>query len=83
MRAAYYLAPRNTYWHRRGPELPDPTYLKENDYILIVQPSNLQLSREQQLLRYPGGAELSVEILSNNPQSSLARVRQGTGAPGA
>lgn len=60
MRAAYYMSPFNTYWHRHGKELPETKYLRTGDYILIVRPSTVLYNREAGRIRLPLGEELDV-----------------------
>jgi len=60
MRAAYYLSPLNTYWHRNGPELPPASAFQPGDHILIVAPSALAYNAAAGSLRLPGGDTLPV-----------------------
>ncbi|MHA7815831.1 MAG: hypothetical protein ACX93N_05100 [Pseudohaliea sp.] len=38
MRTAYHLYPRNVYW-RRDHELPEPRFLQQGDYLLLLAPT--------------------------------------------
>ena len=60
MNAAYYLSPYNTYWYRRGAELPENDYLQPGDYILIVKPSITLYDRSKGLMRLPPGKPINV-----------------------
>ena len=67
MLAAYYMAPHNTYWHRRGDELPENRFLRPGDYILAVNPSTILYDRSDGLLRLPPGDAINViERFANN-----------------
>lgn len=60
MRAAYYMSPLNTYWNRRGIELPEKRYLRQGDYILVVGGSRLLYNRGLGLVRLPSGEDVAV-----------------------
>lgn len=74
MRAAYYLSPMNTYWHRWGVEIPDSKYLKPGDYILIVKPSAILYNQGQGLIRLPPGEEINVTQRYGNDIGLLLEV---------
>lgn len=73
MHSAYYMAPLNTYWHRKGPELPAKRYLSSGDYILLAKPSNIGYNPEEKTIQLNDGV-LQVEALLVDPAAILLRV---------
>lgn len=76
MRSAYYMSPLNTYWHRKGPELPDPALLGAGDYLLVVAPSAIRYNPGEGRIRYTNNAPVAVETLLREPSGLLLRVAE-------
>jgi len=74
MRGAYYMSPLNTYWHRKGPELPDRRYLRSGDYILLIRPFSLLYDKTFNVIRFSDNDDLPVEPLLLEPMGILLRV---------
>lgn len=74
MIAAYYMAPFNTYWHRRGPELPSGKHFIRGDYILFIRPSNVVYDAKSGVIRFPGEADLRVRREYIGVAGALFRV---------
>jgi len=75
VRGSYHLYPENVYWRRHGPELPDHSYLRRDDYIVVIAPSELRFDRNAQALLMPGHEPLPVKRLMKNNTGGLFRVR--------
>jgi hypothetical protein len=76
MRGAYHLYPRNVYWRRNGPELPDADGLPgAGDFIVVLQPSRIRYDAGVGELRLGKKDALAVELLHDDPTGSLFRVR--------
>ena len=71
---AYHLYPKNAYWKRYGPELPDKRYLHKGDYIVIVRPSTIRFDPRTNILSLPGNTSLPVEQLMEASVGGLFRV---------
>lgn len=76
MRSAYYMSPLNTYWHRKGPELPSREQLHGDDYILLVSPTSVAYDAGRGKVHFRDGSTLSAEQLLASPQGALLRVVQ-------
>jgi len=70
----YYLYPKNAYWKRYAPELPDKRYLHKGDYIVIVRPSTILFDRRTNILLLPDNTSLTVEQLMEASMGGLFRV---------
>jgi hypothetical protein len=75
MRTAYYLYPYNVYWQRKGPEVPDPRYLRSGDYIVLVPPSELEIDHQRSALVLPDSNLVEVEPLLVRETGMLLKVR--------
>jgi hypothetical protein len=75
MLSAYYIAPLNTYWHRKGPELPDRSALREGDYVLLVAPFTTPYLREQGTIVLPDSSSVPVELVLRDPMGLLLRLQ--------
>ena len=60
MLAAYYMSPNNTFWHRRGPELPAAEYLQRGDYIVLLGANKLNYQRNTGFIHFENGGRLAV-----------------------
>lgn len=76
MHSAYYMAPLNTYWHRWGPELPEPRYLAAGDYLLVIAPSAVRYDPWRGRLLYGAGPAIAIETLYRDRSGLLLRVVQ-------
>lgn len=76
MRSAYYMSPLNTYWHRRGPELPATEQLQAGDYLLLVAPSSVELNLQAGRLRYGNNEPVTIEPVLNDQLRLLMKVTQ-------
>jgi hypothetical protein len=74
MRGAYYLYPYNAYWKRGGPELPQASAILQDDYILVVPPTELSFNPAKALLETPAGDHIAVRLLVSRPVGALFRV---------
>jgi len=63
VRGSYNLYPRNTYWNRRGEELPEIRYLHNGDYVVLVRPTKIRFDRRANtLLISRQGSASSVKV---------------------
>ena len=74
MRSAYYISPLNTYWHRKGPELPPPEQLNAGDYLLVIAPSAVRYNPDKGSLRYGTTDPVTIETVHRDRQGLLLRV---------
>ncbi|NQX89957.1 MAG: hypothetical protein HRT77_14970 [Halioglobus sp.] len=74
MLSAYYMSPFNTFWHRRGPELPAGDVFEPGDYILVVRPSQVDYDARAGTVRRPGDAVLNVRQIYANDSGALLKV---------
>ncbi len=74
VRGAYHLFPRNVYWKRGGPELPDPKYIHPGDYIVLFDPQQVQFDRHDDTLVWPQGHRLKVEGILLEGQGGLFKA---------
>jgi len=74
MLAAYYLAPVNTYWDRRGPVLPPTDYLASGDYVLLIAPFTANYRPGSDALESDTGDAVPVEELLLERTGILLRV---------
>ncbi len=76
MRGAYYMSPLNTYWHRKGPELPDSANLAAGDYLLVIAPSEVRYDPVKGRLRYRNNPPVAIETLLRDSRGLLLRVKE-------
>jgi hypothetical protein len=74
MLGAYYIAPLNAYWHRKGPELPDRSSLRVGDYILLVAPYTTLYLQEQGTIVLPDSSSMPAELVLRDPMGLLLRL---------
>jgi len=74
VRGAYHLLPSNVYWHRFGPELPNPQYIHPGDYIILFQSRQVHLDRNDNLLLWPKDHKLKVETILLERQGGLFKA---------
>jgi len=74
MRGAYYLYPFNAYWKRRGPELPQGNAILQDDYILVLPPTELSFNPAKAVLETPAGDHIAVRLLVSRPAGTLFQV---------
>jgi hypothetical protein len=74
MRGAYYLYPLNVFWQRHTQGLPGVEYLSRGDYLVILQPSELQFDKQKSILSLPDGSPLQVEALLKRPRGRLFKL---------
>ena len=74
MRSAYYMSPLNTYWHRKGPELPSAEQLTSGDYLLVIAPSAVRYNPDKGNLRYGAMDPIAIETVHRDRQGLLLRV---------
>lgn len=74
MLSAYYMSPLNTYWHRKGPELPTGDVFERGDYILMVRPLQVEYDARAGMVRRPGEAGLKVRQEYGSATGVLLKV---------
>jgi hypothetical protein len=74
MVSAYFMAPRNTFLHRGGPELPKAKYLQRGDYILLLRASELHYQSTAGLIHFPDGQQIQVREHLSDRIGSLLEV---------
>ena len=74
MLGAYYIAPVNTYWHRKGPELPAREFLAKGDYILLIPPFVTPYQPAASVITLPDASTLPVRPLLQDPSGLLLQV---------
>jgi hypothetical protein len=74
MLSAYYMSPLNTYWHRKGPELPTGDVFERGDYILMVRPLQVEYDARAGIVRRPGEAGLKVRQEYGSATGVLLKV---------
>lgn len=74
MATTYYLSPGNTFWHRKGPELPNASHLQAGDYIVLFRVTELNYQPSAQTLLLKDGSALQVRELLADRVGALLEV---------
>lgn len=74
MLSAYYVAPLNTYWNRKGPKLPGKQFLASGDYILLVAPFTTQYQPADNSISLPDSSKVPVKLVLRDSTGILLRV---------
>ena len=74
VRGAYHLFPRNVFWRRGGPELPDPSYIHTGDYILVYSARDVRFDASSKTLHWSGQHGLKVQTVFLEKEGGLFRA---------
>ena len=61
-RAAYHLYPHNVHFQPRDRTMPDPSFIKPGDWLLVFNRRGVEFNARNETLRWDGGAELPAEL---------------------
>lgn len=74
MRMAYYLFPYNVFWERDEP-LRGPSYFQKDDFIVLLQPSEMRMNTATNELLFPDDSTLPVIPVFGRGSVALFQVK--------
>ena len=74
-RAAYHLYPHNVHFQPRDRALPDRSFIKPGDWLLVFNRRGVEFNARNETLRWDGGAELPAELKLPGNAAALFRFK--------
>ncbi|MDX1734622.1 MAG: hypothetical protein R3228_09645 [Halioglobus sp.] len=74
MRSAYYLYPRNVYWHRKQAGQLPGGQMRRGDHVVLVQPTSIVFSSASGQLETQGGQRIDAKLVWQSADGSLYEV---------
>ena len=74
MRGAYYLYPANVYWQRNPQSLPGAGFIFSGDYLVLLQPTDVNYDAPNGILLYGEEDKLPVSRILSTPTGDLYQV---------
>ena len=75
MRTAYYFFPLNVHWSLYGPPLPHWKFLREGDYVVLINPSTLTFDPQRGQVISPKRRNLNAELVLSAPSGTVVRLK--------
>jgi hypothetical protein len=74
-RAAYHLYPHNVHFQPRDHTMPNPSFIKPGDWLLVFNRRGVEFNARNETVRGEGGAELPAELKLPGNAAALFRFK--------